>query len=342
MKDSDLLILTGDDVSDLVKGKEDDIITVVQRAYEAHTRGESSLPFSTFLHFPDAPQNRIIGLPAYLGGEFNVAGMKWVASFPDNIKHGLERASAAMIINSVTTGQPKAILEGSIINAKRTAASAALAARTLQSEEKAIFAGIVGCGLIHFETIRFLVYTCPQITKFILFDVDRERMQLFREKCVPLIGPRDIVFADDLQVLLRNANLISLATTAARPYIMDLASYTEKATILHISLRDLAPEVILACDNVADDIDHVLREGTSVQLAEQKVGNREFLRCTLGDILIGRAFSRRDEKSTVIFNPFGLGILDVALASYIYQRALEQGRGTRVASFIPSPWYQRS
>src|SRR6266545_576387 len=100
MDNGDILVLKGNEIAKLLDGRELDLIDTVGRAYQAHANGASSLPHSSFLHFPDNPRNRIIALPAYLGDEFGVAGIKWVASFPSNIVMNLDRASATVILNS--------------------------------------------------------------------------------------------------------------------------------------------------------------------------------------------------------------------------------------------------
>src|SRR5439155_2151346 len=127
--------------------------------------------------------NRIIALPAYLGGACRIAGVKWVSSFPDNLQLGVDRASAVVILNSSQTGRPEAVLEGSVISAKRTAASAALAAQCLLSGKKVSRVGMIGCGLINFEIARFILAVLPEVDAFILFDQDAARAQQFKKKC---------------------------------------------------------------------------------------------------------------------------------------------------------------
>jgi ornithine cyclodeaminase len=336
-----MLILTGHEVLSLLSGREELLLETVGRAYAAHGRGESSLPHSLFLRFPEEEKNRIIALPGYLGGEFDVAGMKWVSSFPRNTGRGMDRASAVVVLNSPETGQPEALIEGSIISARRTAASAALAARALRRDDGSGRAGIVGCGLIGFEIARFLLAACPDVMTFDLYDTDAERARRFGEKCQELGAGVGATVVPDLNTLITRCNLVALATTAVKPHISDLSACAPGTTILHISLRDLTAEAILACDNVADDIDHVCRAQTSVHLAEQLTGNRDFIRCTLADVLVGAAPARRSEDSVVVFSPFGLGVLDLAVAKLVRDLAAEEKRGTVIESFLPEVWTER-
>lgn len=338
MNDGDILILKGHEVDELLTGRELQLMQTVGKAYEIHQAGQSSLPHSTFLRFPNDDQNRIIALPAYLGGDFEVAGMKWISSFPENLNRGLERASAVMVLNSALTGRPEAILEGSLISAKRTAASAVLAAKTLMVDREISTVGLVGAGFINFEVVRFLVASCAELRKLRLFDLDSERATQFQNKCQETFDRLEVEVTRDIKDAFRNTSLISLATTATTPYIDDLSHCDPGTVVLHVSLRDLSPEVILACDNIVDDVDHVCRASTSVHLAEQVVGNRDFIRCTLAEILRGSAGARRDEESIAIFSPFGLGVLDLAVGALVRDLAIANRIGTTLNSFIRETW----
>ncbi len=329
MHDDGILILGADGVGALLAGREQEVMDTVGRAYRAHGSGQSSLPHSTFLRFPDDEANRIIALPAFLGDDFQVAGMKWIASFPGNLERGMARASAVMVLNSCATGRPEAILEGSLISAERTAASAALAAKTFLGGRSPEAAGFIGTGLINREIARFLRAALPGIGRLQVFDLDPERAARFA---------RDIPGAEvasSLEDVLRSCPLVSFATTAIRPHVEDLSACPPGAVILHVSLRDLSPQAILGCDNVVDDIDHVARAQTSIHLAEQLTGSRDFIRCTLAEILEGTAAPRVDEAKVTVFSPFGLGVLDIAVGKYVLDRARREGRGTAIRSFLP-------
>jgi ornithine cyclodeaminase len=305
----------------------------VLQAYQAHARGRTALPYSTFLPIPDDPSSRIIALPAYLGGEEAVAGLKWVASFPGNRARGLERASAVVILNSARTGRPTAILEGSRISAGRTAASAALAARHLRGGRMPACVGLIGCGVINLEVCRFLLALCPEVRTFLVYDTDPHQASRFAGRLGPAAGVT-VRLAPDPAGVLAAAPVVSLATTALQPHIPDLSCCPPGALLLHLSLRDLAPEAILRCDNVVDDVDHVCRAGTSVHLAERLVGHRGFIRCTLGDVLLDRSPPQASGISLQVFSPFGLGILDLAVARLVCDLARCHQVGTWVDGFF--------
>src|SRR5262249_46830737 len=163
----------------------------------------------------------------------------------------------------------------SVISAKRTAGSAALAAQCLLSDNKVGRVGMIGCGLINFEIARFLLAVFPDVETFVLFDKDEGRAKQFENKFQKTFDQVGVEIATDVKAMLRNSMLISIATTALAPYLSELRECRPGSVILHISLRDLTPNVILSCDNVVDDIDHVCRAQTSVHLAEQVAGHRD-------------------------------------------------------------------
>ena len=337
MRDGDVLILKGHEVAALLAGREDELLGVVRLAYEAHAQGNSSLPHSSFLKFPANQCDRIIALPAYLGQEFDVAGVKWISSFPGNLEHKLSRASAVVILNSPLTGRPQAIIEGSIISAKRTAASAVLAAKHLLGTDSRneVSAGILGCGVINLEVVRFLLATCPQIKVLNVYDIGPQRARQFKNRCEAMCDQLKVNVVSDVAELLNKSTLISIATTAIKPHLHDLSACAPGSIILHISLRDLSPEVILSCDNIVDDIDHVCRAQTSIHLAEQLAGNRDFIGNTLAGVIREGAASRTSMKDVVVFSPFGLGVLDLAVAQYVRKLALKNNVGIVINSFLP-------
>lgn len=337
MHNSDLLVISGHEVSSLLAGLESQLMRTVRRAYEIHGEGSSSLPHSTFLRLPDL-RNRIIGLPAYLGGEAAVAGMKWVSSFPGNVEKGVDRASAVLIMNSLITGRPETVLEGSIISARRTAAGAGLAAQILHGSGEVNSLGLIGCGLINFENARFITAAIPDIKSLTVYDLNDNYAQQFARRCHEALDGITIKIAKDVTEVFKSSTLIAFATTSSEPYIFDTSDCLPGATLLHISLRDLSPAAVLQCTNVVDDIDHVCREKTSMHLTEQHTGNRDFIRCTLSDVLRGKKTARENRDDVVVYSPFGLGVLDIAVGNLVCKLARQQQMGIVIEKFVPESW----
>lgn len=334
LSDSDILIIGAGEVEAALEGKEESVLNAVQSAYETHSRGASSLPHSSFLRFPDSDKDRIICLPAYLGDNFQLAGVKWIASMPDNLARGMERASAVMILNDRVTGRPRAVIEGSIISKQRTAASAALASRVLASDEPTTI-GFVGCGPINLAVAQFLAVVWPNVSCFIAFDLDPVRAEGFGETLLANRPGATFSVASSLHEVLGESQMVAFGTTAIKPYIENLDTCPPAATILHVSLRDLSADTILSNHNIVDDLDHVNRAATSIHLASQQKGHTDFVHSSLGDILLAKAALPERDHRKLIFSPFGLGVLDLAVADLVMNSLAERGGGTQVRSFLP-------
>jgi ornithine cyclodeaminase len=214
----------------------------------------------------------------------------------------------------------------------RTAASAALGARELHADP-APTVGLIGAGRINLEIARFLAAAFPRAAEWWVHDLDAARAADFQARLAPLRPGIEVRVAASVQDVLARCGLVAFATTAVEPHVSDLSCCQAGTTILHVSLRDLTAVPILAADNVVDDVDHVCRAETSVHLAEQQVGHRGFIRAELGRILTGEEAARPDPRGLSIFSPFGLGILDLALAARVAELAERRSLGTRVPSF---------
>ena len=329
-----MLIIGAPEVAAALKGGEKRVLAEVQKAYETHSRGASSLPHSSFLRFPDSDKDRIICLPAYLGDDYQLAGLKWIASMPDNVARGMERASAVIILNDRVSGRPEALVEGSIISKQRTAASAALASKVLAPGEPEEI-GFVGCGPINAAVAQFLTTVWPNVSRFRAFDLEPARAGAFGKELLAQRPGADFKVGASLEDVLRECPMVAFGTTAITPYLDDLDVCPPGATILHISLRDLGVDAILRNHNIVDDLEHVNRAATSIHLASEQERNTDFVHSSLGDILLGNArLPERDDRK-VIFSPFGLGVLDLALAGLVHNTVTENGGGTRIESFLP-------
>lgn len=326
-------ILNAHALKTVLDNAEADVCASVRDTYLSYGAGEVVNPPSAFLRFPHRPNARIIALPAHLDREDGMSGIKWIASYPDNVAAGRPRASAVMVLNSATTGEPFAFLEASQISAARTAASAAVGADAMQAGgRQARCLGVVGTGPIAERTVDYLVKLGWEMGAVRVCDLDAERARAFARDLADR-GWRIEAVDTDAADTLAACDLVVFGTSATHPHLDDPALLAHRPLVLHLSLRDLSPAMIAAADNVTDDVDHVLSAQTSLHLAEQKLGHRDFVNGPLDGLLRGEVALSRDRPR--IFSPFGLGVLDLAVARWVYRRAVEQNRAIEITDFLP-------
>jgi len=174
-----------------------------------------------------------------------------------------------------------------------------------------------------------------------LLDLNTERAAQFKGRILQLKSELSVHIQNDFKTLLHQSPVIAFGTTAVKPFVSSVEGHLPHTVLLHTSLRDLTPEIILSADNVVDDIEQICSNNTSVHLAETAIGNRNFIRTTIGDICNGDAKPYQSERDLHIFNPFGLGILDMALAHFVEKEARKQQIGTIIDDFLPKAWTER-
>jgi ornithine cyclodeaminase len=305
-------------------------VAAVADALALHARGQFAQPLKPYLRWrPDGHiADRIIAMPAYLGGLRPVAGLKWVGSKHDNpARLGLERASALIILNDPETHYPVAVMEASLISGMRTAAVTTVAARYLARDGFASVA-CIGCGPIGRMQLATLLEHFPAVHTIRLFDVRRAAAERMARELAGRFDDRRYDIAESAEEAVRAAEVVVTCTVTDRPYL-PFDWIAPGAFVSNISIMDLHKDVFLNVDKVVvDDWDQSNREGKVLhQLVEEGRFSRKDLHAELGQIVIGARPGRETDNEIIVLNPMGMAIEDVACAQAVYLRALEGGIG---------------
>ena len=324
MAEAKLLYLRRSDVAGVVGDSCSVYVDAVRRALALHARGETVQPLKPYLrrdgngHVAD----RIIAMPALLGGEHPIAGLKWIASKHDNpSKRGLERASGLIVLNECETNYPVALLEAGLVSGMRTAAVTVVGAEQLARRD-ARSLGCVGCGFIGRLQIRALLEARPALEEVSLFDLERPAAER-------LAGELDGRVCDSAEQCVRGADVVVTSTVTAQPYL-EFGWLRPGSFLSNISLLDVCDDVFLNADKVVvDDWEQCNREGKPIhRLTQAGLFSRERLHAELGEIVLGERPGRESDDEIILLNPMGLAIEDVAAAHAVYELALERGAGT--------------
>ena len=301
-------------------------IDAVEAAVRCLAAGDYAQPVKPYLRYR-APENRIIAMPGFLGGGFEVAGIKWIASFPRNLERGLPRAHSVVILNDAATGEPVAIVNSALLSVLRTASVSGLMLRHFDRARPLHGArvGIIGWGPIgrhHLELCEDVLG--ERVAEYRLFDlrgVDCSGLDDALRRRVRVVG--------SWQEAYDAADVFITCTVSSAPYVN--LPPKPGSLQLNVSLRDYTSSVYehVRGGIVVDDWTEVCREGTDVETFHLRCGLEERDVRTLVDVIQGWVATLETELP-VMFNPMGMAVFDLAVASDTVERARAAGCGSEL------------
>ena len=269
---------------------------------------------------------RFIAMPAYVGPPIDAAGIKWIAGFPHNVERGLPRASAILMLNSLTTGAIIAEMECATLSARRTAAVAALCVDNL-AVSGANEVALLGAGPVNQAVLEALLHGDTLPSRIRIFDPQSERVEIFRKGFRK--GTRvPIVAMASAAACVKGAKVVIAATTGGKSYLE--RSWIEPGALLvMLSLDDPTPELFLSADKVVvDDFDQCVREEKLIhRLVRDGQFHRRQVHAELGEIIAGIKPGRAHDGEIILVNPMGMAIEDIAVGKGVFIAAKQQKVG---------------
>lgn len=291
------------------------LIEVIGNATEILKENEVSQPIKPYLRFKDKT-NRIIAMPAYVGGKVDAAGIKWIASFPKNITKSIKRAHAVLILNDTSTGAPLSIINTALISGIRTAAVSGF---VLKQYIKANSPEHLDCGIIGFGPIGqlHLDMLCrgfsDRIRNIYVYDINP-----IGKKLLETFG-FNIKVCSTWEEVYENSNLFITCTVSSGRYVN--REPKKGGIYLNVSLRDFEPEFLKKVDrNIVDSWDEICRENTDIENAHKEFGLSKNDVLEITDIVDSKNISGLGQK-VFMFNPMGMAIYDISVAKFYYDLA---------------------
>jgi len=307
-------------------------IEAVEESFRLHAMNQIILPPKTVLDLDERKRGRINAMPAYVNGDIDVCGIKWIAGFPQNpIKHGLPRAIGITILNDSYKGIPLVIMDGTLISAMRTGAVTGVGAKYLARKDSEVIA-MIGSGVQARTQLMALKEVLPSIKLVKVYSIPKEASERYAKEMSNLLN-LNIMPVDSAEQAVKNADIIVTATTADEPIVKN--SWIKIGSFFsHIgSYQEEEYEVVLNSDKIiVDDWEQVKHRGTPVLAKMYKEGliKEEDIFANLGEIIIGKKPGRESDSERIFFLPIGMGSEDIVVAKRIYENALKKGIGKKL------------
>ncbi len=304
-----------------------DIVTTIEEATKCLANKDFAQPIKPYLRYRDL-KNRIIAMPSFVGGNINKSGIKWIASFPDNVKNNIPRAHSVVVLNNADTGVPEAIINTAKLSILRTAGVTGAIIRAYNNIKplKDFNVGIIGWGPIgqhHFKMVTDLLG--DKISKIFLYDLK------------PIdINSIDSKYKEKVQVVhcwqdaYKDTDIFMTCTVSKEPYI-DIKP--KKGSLhLNVSLRDYKTDIYehVKGNIIVDDWEEVCREKTDIEMLHFEKGLEKEDTKSIVDVLCNNCLKNYSEDDVIMFNPMGMATFDIALANYYLNKAIKFNVGNKL------------
>lgn len=304
--------------------------------------------------FPGMPKNaderRFMAMPAYLGGEYQMAGMKWYGSNVENKKQGLPRSILMMMLNDKDTGAPLALMSANLVSSYRTGGIPGVGAKYLARKDAKTVA-IVGPGVMGKTSLAAFVSVCPHLDTLKIKGRGQKSIDSFIEftkKECPQI--KNITVCDTLEEAVRDSDIISMTTVvrddvASFPYIN--GEWVKKGALISMPSAArfdddfLAKKCKLVVDNAklyeAWEEEYPYPTYPQVQIVGTKftdlvhdglIQASDIIDIT--DVIQGKHAGRESDDEIIVYSVGGMPVEDIAWGGTVYRNALAKGIGVKL------------
>jgi ornithine cyclodeaminase len=271
------------------------------------------------------PRNKAYGLPAFVGGKYDAAGLKWTVHRAEPVGD-LPSISSTTIINRLADGAPLGSVESALLTRMRTAAVSATAIQALKPSDIRSVA-VLGAGQ-HAQThLDMLLALFPDIETIHLWNRTAAHLQTLVEQAGPAAS-RHLKCHHDLKEALVDADVVICCTSAPQP-IIDASAVRPGRLIMQIGFHEVMFETIAATDVVTCDLWGDFAEKSAKSLFQMYRAGRftpEQVAADLPALLLDGWKAPAD--ASLYFSSFGLNVFDIAFAARILRHAEAMNIGT--------------
>lgn len=331
----EILFLSDKQVNTLAADNMAEVMHDVERTLSLLDHGDAMSPNKAVMRWGKTVEDentlgRINAMPGYIGGEYDMAGIKWIGSNPQNFKIGLPRATVLVILNDPITKVPLAISDGTTVSTKRTGAVGGVAVKYL-SVENASTMMIFGAGAQSRTQLEAALLARPSISKVFIYDVFPERAEVFASEMGNKHGI-EIIAVKEPEEFCKTSDIIVTVTIATEPIVH--ADWIKPGTLMmNMADYEFTYECVKRADKlVVDTWENIKHRKVSTIALMYHDGLVEDSDITahIGEIINGKKAGRENDKEIIYFNAVGMGIEDIAVVTRAYKKALEQNIGTKI------------